>query len=533
MNKDSVTALMIACRKGNVEAINVLLNAGADPDIADAKGATWIHQAVVGSCSKETLQTIIQHGADVNATNENSITALVMACVRGKVEAINVLLDAGADRNITDDKGATWIHHAVDGTCSKETLQTIIDHGAAINARNKDHGTALMIACRKGNEEAIDVLLDAGADRNIADNKGATWIHHAVDGTCSNETLQTIINHGAAVNARNNDHGTALMIACRKGNIEAINVLLNAGADPNIADGEYCTCIHLAVYKGYNKDVLEAMIEHDADVNAANKDSITSLMIACQKGNIEAINVLLNAGADPNISDGKYGSCIQHAVIGGSSKEVLETIIDHGADVNAKNKHNITALMQACKRGDVEIINILLSAGADSSIADTNGATSIHYAVVGGGSKGTLQAIIDHGADVNASNKDNVTALMMACWMGNVEAINVLLNTGADLNIADGKLGITCIQLAVCKSCSKDVLEALIDHGADVNATNKDNVTALMIACQNGNMEAISILLNAGADPNISDGTCSTCIHHAIIGRQQQRGARNNNWPWC
>ena len=203
--------------------------------------------------------------------------------------------------------------------------------------------------------------------------------------------------------------------------------------------------------------------------------------------------------------------------MGGSSKEVLGTIIGHGADVNAKNKHDVTALMQACKKGSVEIINVLLNAGADSSIADINGATSIHYAVVGGCSKGTLQSIIGQGADVNASNKDNVTALMIACLKGDVETINVLLIAGADLNISTDEHG-TCILHAIIGGCSKDVLATIIDHGVNVNATCNNNRTALMLACQKGNLDAIDVLLNAGANPNIADYEGATWIDYAVAG---------------
>ena len=109
----NVTALMIACAKGNVEAINVLVNAGADSTITDIEGVSWIHFAVFGDCSKEALQAIIDHGADVNATDKNNVTALMTACQRGHVEAINILLKVGADPGSESDiLGATCICYA-------------------------------------------------------------------------------------------------------------------------------------------------------------------------------------------------------------------------------------------------------------------------------------------------------------------------------------------------------------------------------------------------------------------------------------
>ena len=90
------------------------------------------------------------------------------------------------------------------------------------------------------------------------------------------------------------------MIACKKGSKDAINVLLNAGADPNNTDADGDTCLHYAARKYWSTEVIQAVIGHGGDVNATNKKNVTALMIACEKGHKDAINVLLNAGADPN-----------------------------------------------------------------------------------------------------------------------------------------------------------------------------------------------------------------------------------------
>ena len=475
--------------------------------MADTRGLTCIHSAIK-YCSKEILQAIIGHGADINATCKNNVTALMLACLSGNIEAINVLLKAGADISIASVDGATWIHCAVDGTCSRETLKAVISHGADVNTTGNNNVTALMMACWKGNVDAIHALLNAGADPNITDIKGATCILYAVDGDCSKETIQAIISRGADVNATDNSKLTPLIIACQKGYVDVVNVLLNAGADCNIADGQYGkTCIHTAIIRGCCKELLENLIDHGADVNATDKDSQTALMTACWKGNVEAINVLLNAEANPNITDNNGATWIHYAVAGDYSKATLLKIIEHGANVDVTRKRNITALMIACKMGNADAINVLLKVGADPHIRDIDGATWIHYAVGGDCSKETIQTIIDHGADVNTTNKQCVTALMVACQKRNIEAIDVLLNAGANVNVVD-VIGETCLHAAVRGHCSKEVLQALIDHGVDVNVRNKKSGTAIMIAFVQAlakrewlkeNLDAINLLLNAGA----------------------------------
>ena len=517
-SKKNETVLMIACQKGNTDAIDALLNAGADPKSIDANGASCLHYASDGDCRKEVLQKLIDCGADVNIKSKENRTALMIACLNGNIDAINVLLNAKADTNIFDSNGNTWLHWAIFGDCSKEVLQAIINRGANVNATGKDNPTALMGACQRGNIDAIDILLHAGADPNFVAADGRTLLHHAVEGDHSKEVLQVLISHRADVNASSKNCGTALMLACFKSNIDAINVLLSAGANPNIVDANGCTCLHYAAIGDCSKEVLHSIIKHGTSVNAKNKSNKTALNIACLKNNIDAINVLLNSGAEPDIANALAPLWIRSTANGDCSKEIFQAMINHGADVNTTApRSNMTALMTACYKGNLDAIKLLLHAGSDPNITDGRGDTWLHYAADGDCSKEVLQAIIDLGADVNASSKYNRTALMTTCCKSNTDAIYVLLHAGADPNIHDAD-GNTCLHYAAGGYCSKEVLQAIINCGADVNAINANNGTALMKACQKGNKDAIDVLLNNGADSNISDVNGDTWLHHAVGG---------------
>ena len=519
-NRNDETALTVACRVGNINAINVLLNTGADPNNADSAGRTPIHHAITGGCSKEVIQVLIDHGADVNARDIKNATALWNACSKGNDDVINVLLNAGADANPVEVGGHTCLHAAVMGRCSKDILQAVVDHGADVNATNKGNASALSIACCYGDADAIKILLKAGADTNNAEvDDGNTCLHNAVFTSCSKESLQAIIDHGADVNTTNNKGATALVIACLKGHLDAIRVLLNAGADLNITDTNGYTCLHIAADGYCSKQVLQTVIDYGAALNVTNKMNESPLIVACQRGNADAEHVLLNNGADPNVADAEGNTWLHHAAVAGNcSKQVLQAVIDYGADVNTTNKINISPLIYACGMGNADVIKVLLKTGADTKITTGfNGNTCLHDAVIGSCNQETVQAIIDHGADMNATNKNNVTALIIACQRGNADAINVFLNAGADPSIADAG-GNMCLHFAVKATCSTETLQAIIDHGADVNVANKDNVTALMIACQTGNASAINVLLNAGADPNISGFEAFTCLHYAVLG---------------
>ena len=397
---------------------------------------TWLHYAADEVGSKEALQFIIDHGADVNAKNKQNRTALMLASKKGNIDGINVLLKAGANQAIVDVDGNTWLHYAAGEFGSKETLQVIIDHGADVNAKNKQNITALMLASWKRNTDGI-VLLQVGANQAIVDLYGNTWLHYAASGVGEKEALQVIIDHGADVNAKNKLNHTALMLASGNGNVDVMNMLIKTGADPDIEDANGNTWLHYAMYGDFNKEVLKVIIDYGADVNAKNKENITALMLGSKTGNTDGINVLLQAGANQAIVDDDGNTWLHYAASGVNSKEALQVIIDHGADVNAKNKQNRTALMLASKKGNIDGINVLLKAGANQAIVDVDGNTWLHYAAGGVGSKEALQVIIDHGADVNAKNKQNLTALMLASKTGNTDGINVLLKAGTNRSIVD------------------------------------------------------------------------------------------------
>ena len=306
-NNANITPLMLACKKGsrNTDAINLLLDARVNPHIRDADGNTSLHYSIEGGCSKWTLGKLIDHGVDVNAKNKNNVTVLMLACKKRDTDAINLLLDLRADPRIADADGDTSLHHSIEGGCYKETLQAIIDHGADVNKTNKNNATALMLACKKGNIDAINaflnlrpVLFNLRANPNIADAEGSTSLHHAIEGCCNKETLQLIIKHGAKVNARCKNDVTPLMLACKKGNTEAVNVFLKLGADPKIKDANGNTSLHHAVEGGCCKETLQAIIDHGGDVNETNKNNVTALMLVSTKGNTDAINVLLDSRAD-------------------------------------------------------------------------------------------------------------------------------------------------------------------------------------------------------------------------------------------
>ena len=515
VSKNGETPFLLACSSAQAASVKLLLKAKADPNITDDDGNTSLHSTISADCSNETLQEIIDHGADVNAMNKRGRTALLLGCFYRQMDSVRVLLEAGADPTIADEEGFSCLHTAVDGRCSKDFLQELIDHGAHIDAKRKDGTNAVLSACRTGQSESVRFLLEAGDDVNIVKPDGNTILHVAVHGNCSKETLQTIVEHGVNVNVLNNRCETALILACDTAQAESIKFLLENGADPNISDTEKYTCLHAAVVANSTNETLKTLITHKADLDTQSFSvRCTALMLACLSRRWDSIKNLLEAGSNPDIRDSLGNTSLHAAVVAGCSKKIIRAIIDHDAHINATNKFKRSALMLACMKDNKDVINVLFNAGADPNIPDATGATCLHYAAENIPCTEVYRELCSHGVDVNARNKTNATALMLACVKGNKDVINVLLNAGVDPNIADTN-GDTCLHYTARNNCCTGGLQALMNYGADVNAVNKNHTTALMLACEECNKDALNVLLNAGADPNIADADGNVCLHYA------------------
>ena len=518
VNNRGQTALWFACVDGQESFVKFLLDTGANPNIIDKYEESCLHAALHGHCSAATLQEMFAHGAHMNTVNKDGATPLLLACSTAQADAVMLLLEERADPNIAYVDGDASLHAAIAADCSKETIQEVIDHGADVNAVNSRGRTALLLGCFYRQMDSVKVLLEAGADPSVADKEGFSCLHVAIDGHCSKDTLQGLIDHGIHIDATRKDGTNAFLRACSTGQSESVMFLIEAGADVGITKPDGNTCLHLAVKGECSKESLQKIIEQGMiDVNAFNKRNETALLLACVSSQAESVKLPLRTGSDLNISDASGYTSLHAAVYGCCTSNTLQEIIGHEVLLDAQNIYGRTALWLACSYRQQDSVMILLEAGSNPNTANDDGVTCLHAAITGGCSKKIIHKIIDHGANVNATNTRSEAALTLACLYKNEGAINVLLKANADPNITENTYGDISLHKAVSQECSKEVLQALIGHGANVNATNKRNQTALTLASFCKNEGVINVLLNDNADPNIADGSYGyTCLHNAV-----------------
>lgn len=185
----------------------------------------------------------------------------------------------------------------------------------------------------------------------------------------------------------------------------------------------------------------------------------------------------------------------------GQTSEVL-TLLNAGADVNAKDALQRTALLLTIAGGHVDTVQALLDAGADVDVKSWDGATALMQASYGEHSK-IVQVLVEAGADVNIRSPHGSTALIYAARKGRTENVQILLDAGADVEATcDG--GSTAL-LEAASLGHTGTAQVLLEARANVNRRDERGSTALMRAAEIGITELVQVLLNAGADVNVKD----------------------------
>ncbi|KAL7894282.1 ankyrin repeat-containing domain protein, partial [Trichoderma sp. TUCIM 5745] len=529
-------ALSIAASEGDTDMMQLLLEAGASPDVSGYNGTSL--EAALRGGHINALELLEKHGTTI-------ITPPARECsFKYNEELAKYLLDRGADINMQYEDDGTALHAAVsDG--NERLFQLLLERGADVNAVHERLGTPLQTVCTFTNDYTtrfIKMLLDRGADPNVRGGRFDT----ALQAACA--ILSE--NHMGLLKSRTNRLNTTegeRRIAPRQVVMQNIQLLINHGADVNIQGGERGLALHAlaASIEPETCKLIKLLLDKGAKVDQlSDADLGTALHVACYKGMPETVRLLLDSGADVNAAGGQFGTPLQAAVIPdwtsfhddeekntpGREKErelileIVELLLKRGAKINQRGGEFDSALQAACANRyvDMKLFRLLLDHGAD--INAEGGCLGTILAAACNNPKIGLEGarlLLDRGVDVNVNKGEFGTALMAACCSGQFELVRLLVDRGADVNAKTGNHATALI--AACCSGQLELLRLLIDRGADVNAKTTQGQTALIIACSRESNEStrsmVELLLEKGAEVNAESEIGNTPLTLACIRR--------------
>lgn len=462
-------ALESACNEGQLEIVRALLLHGADIHWTESigVGGPALHIAARKGFA-EIVGLLLDHGADVGCEAEASGHALRVASAAGNVDCVRVLLDGGADVNQRTATQGRALEAALEGgheevarylfaRGAEDQLVEGLDHGwlpgpafAIVSREEKyrdvldtmlermDYGSQLagnnfVSVTRDGNEELFELFLRKGVNvgkhgpraLGVASTRGHLRF------------IQRLVDAGVDVNELVPKRGHALFRAVKYGHIDCVRYLIEKGASPNVVDAE-----PWMQSRGWTRAVFCA----------------TSLQHACYYASPrqperlkweDMVRMLLEAGADPNVSGGRWFHPLNLAAYN-QNTTLVRLLLQHGANPSARGPvYGDNALQAAAVRDDIETVKVLLEYGAK-----IDGSGALQAAC---GAKWSwkpnlkmVKLFLDHGADPNDKSEAYAAT-------GYINA----------LSAAPGTVFYSALECARTSRCRDELLiQLLLDHGA-------------------------------------------------------------------
>ncbi len=343
----------------------------------------------VESGSLEEVQKAIRYNADLNALDEEGMTALMIA-VRG----VRTRLPNGQ------------IHLT---SLDTRIAKALIEAGADLDT-SKKNTTVLDLAILRNEPDLVELLLEKGAPLTTFDNSS---LKHSI--YCGNLDIFDLIFKKTIKTNPSVSWQPIMYTAAgiKKNTVEIMTKLLDRGASVK-------GCFYIAAEHG-NMEGVKFLLQHGADLNETNFNGVTGLFLAAKRGHLETVKYLLEQGAD--LSKGKYQFDALLLAEERGYHEIVDILFDYGINTSG-------ALFIVEKTGHAHVMRKLLKRGADTNETNPDGYTPLTFAAVHGGLY-EVQILIEHGADVNHPDKNGKTALQYAQECEDEEMIKLLKNAGA------------------------------------------------------------------------------------------------------
>jgi ankyrin repeat protein len=555
-SRKGMTPLHLAAQAGHADVVKILLNHQAPPNKQDNRGQTALHHAAIQGHLR-CVDQLLSEKSDAKIARQDGKTALHLAAKCGHLAIIRRM--AIQDKEtlwIEDGRSAGALDYVVDRGVLEEVQEFVqiledvggkdferkgtplhaaaLEHDTSILAflldrgwnrgtrRESDGRTPLHEAVSAWSLEGVKLLLAdmAKCDVSAVDNQGDSPLHHA--GQLG--IVHALLGAGAENDGKNNDGETPSYLAVWRGEMDILQALLDSTPKPDLAmtDSQKWSLLH-AAYD--NSDIARMLLDLHVDPDVQNADGKTPLSLALENGYHSTAQVLIDAGADPNKSAGFYSSPLHGVFFSRHRSDLLtmiKNLVDHGADLLNMSEDGVTVLHLAIRHGMGDIVDYVIDTlnnnEAQDKVRDLYGA-ALCECVSPAFDLNTAKRLLDQKIDINkVSAHSRLNALQEACAGGTFEAVKWLLDQKADVDAKGGKYGTALCAAIGSPLETREKVLALLEHEpkADVNLSIEKQPTPLQWAVSRGDVSLVDLLLQHGAEPNLTGPGGDTPLNEAI-----------------
>ncbi|WP_265027666.1 ankyrin repeat domain-containing protein [Wolbachia endosymbiont (group B) of Chorthippus parallelus] len=537
---DQSTPLHYAAKKGHLSIVEFLIARGAEINVKNSDNETPLklandggHEevasllrnelllAVVKKRERNGVETQLDNGANINYASQNNGWMPLHYAVDDSPEDLNFikfLTEKGADINAKDSDGNKPLHIASDHGYRDIVNFFLDEKGLSVNDQGKDSWTPLHYAANKTHLELGKALVEKeGIDINARDKGRKTPLHHAASKGYLN-FVKFLVGKGANINAEDAKSETPLQLtsdsdvkrvllgkmlidAVKQNNIQKIREYIgidHASVDYSSEENKW-TPLHYAASLGYRRSA--ELLVNNSTLGARDSENNTPLHIAADYGKENIVELLLERGADINI-EGKNASTPLHYAADKGNFRVAKLLVERGANIDTKNSNQKSpsqlakdknhqtivklllnkALINSVQEGNINEVKGNLDNGAEINHSDRNGWTPLHHATNRTSEAlGLIRLLVKEGANVNATTHDGNKPLHLASRNAYKDTVKFFINEkGLDINDR-GEENFTPLHYAVNKE-SEELVRFLIKKEADIYAENSNSKTPLDLA---------------------------------------------------
>ncbi|PFX12027.1 Ankyrin-2 [Stylophora pistillata] len=453
-------------------------------------------------------------GNSVDSKDATGRTPLMIAAGNGNVQAVKGLIKRGAGPSFMDNHGWRSLHFAAAGA-DTNMIDLILTHASDIESKAANGASPRISAVCNGKVQGVKYLLERGANPLTKDNDDLGSLYHA--SSRRSDVLGLVLSHvanGFSVDSKDEMGRTPLINLVLNGNIQAVKGLIKRGADPSLMDNHGWSLLHFAAYCG-DPHVINLILTHVPGIESKAANGATPLLIAVCHGKLQGVKYLLERGANPLTKNNNGQDALFFASSRGS--DVLDLLLSHvanGFSVDSKDAMGRTPLTIATGNGNVQAVNGLIKRGADPSLMNNHGWSTLHFAAHCGDPH-MIDLMLTHVPDIESEVANSATPLIIGVCHGKLQGVKYLLERGANPLTKDrhGR-----DSLSHASSRGSDVLDLLLSHianGFSVDSRDETGRTPLMNAALNSNVQAMKSLIKRGADPSLMSHDGWNSLHFA------------------